>query len=727
MSLAPEATDTSRLLAHVAEDGGLATLRAVKEPQRRAIGQPTSDPNVRADETSRLLTHVSEDGGLAGLRATREASSAAWLDEMTILQAAADALRNGLPPEFLDPFAPVEARRKAVASCLGGAIMEARQLGLPLGRVPVGREAFDHLFAATLGWGPAQRYLDDPRVNEVKIVGTSIRVQEAGKPFVTVQERFTTDAEVVSRAQLLASVLGVPLDASKPQVTLPLGHGTRMHVSIEPRTRNGALICIRRGRSTAWDLDDLLARGSLDGSVAELLRLFCRARCSMLIIGRTGSGKTALLEALANSVPGDPHIITIEDYTMEIGIRPDITWTRELVDTHLDPLAFGLVAREALRQTPDLVLPGETRANEAGAILSLVLSDHPVITTIHARSGADGLERFASCAALPGSYMYEGRRPDALRDTANGFDVVLKIDFWAESGRRVITEISLADGVVETPGGVVAHVVPLVKLDVVDNGAMTWHMQAAIVDEMLLWPDGIDRTPPRLREKLERARIVGKTRSLAPTLDLVSTALNRAEPLLSSGQPLRALEPLKDAWSQRRDGKLLQMAQRVLVLLPQLRQEVAAETQHAVAQIDRLCAQRRWNESATILDTVLNDVVRAAAFIPAGGWERYERQIEQANEARQHTRALITQAHQELEHGGARNIMSLLEHHDSTQLDDALLIALEDVRIAALELLVARGDAAVQALEAAQVRRSSIARTSSVEVSHVTPGASYDS
>ena len=73
----------------------------------------------------------------------------------------------------------------------------------------------------------------------------------------------------------------------------------------------------------------------------------------MLIAGRTGSGKTGLLEALANSWPGEAHTLTIEDHTMEIGIRRADLWTRELVDTQRDPLAFGRVAREALRQTPE--------------------------------------------------------------------------------------------------------------------------------------------------------------------------------------------------------------------------------------------------------------------------------------------------------------------------------------------------------------------------------------
>jgi pilus assembly protein CpaF len=151
--------------------------------------------------------HVDEDGGLAALMGTQNVTLAreSALSESAILQAARDVLQTAFAEEgrtqYLDPFAPAPERNAEVVAVLRAAIAEHRQRGGVLSRVPADDETLLALFAATLGWGPAQRYLDDVRMNEVKIVGRRIRVQEAGKPFVTAPEAFTSTDEVQSHAQ----------------------------------------------------------------------------------------------------------------------------------------------------------------------------------------------------------------------------------------------------------------------------------------------------------------------------------------------------------------------------------------------------------------------------------------------------------------------------------------------------------------------------------------------
>ena len=656
--------------------------------------------------------HVDEDGGLAALMGTQNVTLAreAALRESAILQAARDVLQTAFADEarkqYLDPFAPAAERNAEVISVLRQAIAEHRQRGGALARVPADDETLYALFAATLGWGPAQRYLDDGRVNEIKIVGRRIRVQEAGKPFVTAPEAFGSTDEVQSRALLLASVLGVRLDAEIPQATLPVAHGTRMHVSIPPRTVEGALVCIRRGRREAWDMDDIVKRGTLDASVAELLKLFSRARCSMLIAGRTGSGKTGLLEALANSWPGDPHTLTIEDHTMEIGIRRSDIWTRELVDTQRDPTAFGRVAREALRQTPDLLLPGEIRGNEAGAILALVLSDHPVISTLHARSCAEAIERFASCAALPGAYMYEARRDDALRDACTGFDVLVKVDFWEDTGRRLVTEIALLDGCSVEDGLVKPRVIPLIKVDVQPDGAIVWTSAARVTaGGMLEWAGGPDRTPEALREKLKRARALAQIRAASTTLDTVAEAMVRAERLLLASEAERALATLSSAWAQRRDMRLIGIAQRALAQAPGTFASLAATATAQFVKLEQLTQARRWRDARTALDSLLSNLGCAAAAAPTGGWEQLDARIKAGLAQEAESEEARMEAETALGQGHPNAAVEILKRFVVADLPPHLALSLIRVREAAMQTLLTRGEGSAEALRSVRAQR----------------------
>jgi hypothetical protein len=437
-----------------------------------------------------------------------------------------------------------------------------------------------------------------------------------------------------------------------------------------------------------------------------LLKLFSRARCSTLIAGRTGSGKTGLLEALANAWPGDPHTLTIEDHTMEIGIRRADIWTRELVDTQRDPLAFGRVAREALRQTPDLLLPGEIRGNEAGAILALVLSDHPVISTLHARSCQEAIERFASCAALPGAYMYEGRRDDALRDAATGFDVLVKVDFWEDTGRRLVTEIALLDGCIVEDGIVKPRIVPLAKVDVQPTGEIVWVCEARVAQGgMLELTHGADRTPEALREKLKRARALTQIRAAATTLDVVAEAMGRAERLLLASEAERALATLRSAWAQRRDMRLISLAQRAIAQTPGRFTAITEAAARQFTELERLMALKHWGEARSAYDTLLADLGSAAAAIPTGGWEQLDARIRagltqeaEAEEGRIEAETALAQGH-------PNAAVDILKRFAVGELPRRVALPLIRVREQAMAALHTRGEGSAEALQTVRAQR----------------------
>jgi hypothetical protein len=465
-------------------------------------------------------------------------------------------------------------------------------------------------------------------------------------------------------------------------------------------------------------MDDVLKRGTLDEPVADLLKLFSRARCSMLIAGRTGSGKTGLLEAIANSWPGDPHTLTIEDHTMEIGIRRTDLWTPELVDTQRDREAFGRVAREALRQTPDLLLPGEIRGNEAGAILALILSDHPVISTLHARSCQEAIERFASCAALPGAYMYEGRRDDALRDACGSVDVLIKVDFWEDTGRRLVTEIALLDGARVANGAVTPITIPLVKVDVTPSGEVVWNCAARVAqDTHLEWTDGKDRTPEGLREKLKRTRALSLLRATTTTsLDTIAQAMSRAEQLLLAGEAERALATLKGAWVQRRDMRLISLAQRALAQSPTKFENLTAAADSQRTHVDAQIAARRWCAAHSAMEHLLADLGMAAAAAPIGGWEAVEEQINTGLAQEAEAEAAQIEAQAMVERGQPQAAIDLLKRFSATELPRHVAVPLITVRERALAALLTCGEGSADALATVRAQRMALEQAQADEV-----------
>ena len=667
--------------------------------------------------TGSILDLPEEDGGLAAVVGTGAQTLAREqaTGDAAVLQAARDVLTAAFSerPQFLDPFAPAAERNAEVLMVLRAAIQDARTRGGPLARVPNDHETLIQLFAQTLGWGPAQRYLDDERVTEIKINNESIMVQESGHGFITVPERFHTKAEVKTRAILLASILGIRLDSERPQETLPIAHGTRMHATIYPRIPevDGALICIRRGRREAWDLDDVQSRGTINGEIADLLRLAVSARCSILIAGRTGSGKTGLLEALANSIPGEPHIITIEDHALEVLIRRTANWTRELVDTQRDPAAYGRVAREALRQTPDVVIPGETRAQEAGAILAVMQSDHPVMTTVHATAPQAAVERYAICATLKDSYMYEGRYDDALVAACDGFDMVIKVDFWESIGRRLVTEIALVDGTAREGDRVRPNMIPLVRVDVRPSGEMSWQMQARAVGGRLEWLEGSDRTPPQLRDKLLRARAQAAVRStIGTTLDNAQDAIIRAERMLAAGEAGRAMNTLRTAWGQRRDERLMLAAQKALAQAPTAFASLVQEAETQRGRLERLVEQRSWIEARQTYEQLAADVARAAAAMPTGGWARLLQRVKAGLEREQQARTARSDAEAALVRGQVRNALELLAPFNAVEADlsPVTLISLLHVREQAMTIMVQRGEGSQSVLDTVRAQRAAL-------------------
>jgi twitching motility protein PilT len=143
--------------------------------------------------------------------------------------------------------------------------------------------------------------------------------------------------------------------------------------------------------------------------------LATRPRGLLIVSGPTGSGKTTTLAAMINHINARKtcHIVTIEDpieYTFS-NLRSAITQRELGVHTH----SFARALKHVLRQDPDVVMVGEMRdLDTAAAVLNLAETGHLVLTTGHAPSAHQCVERFVDLFPPEQRYLAQARLASLL-------------------------------------------------------------------------------------------------------------------------------------------------------------------------------------------------------------------------------------------------------------------------------------------------------------------------
>ena len=121
---------------------------------------------------------------------------------------------------------------------------------------------------------------------------------------------------------------------------------------------------------------------------------------SSLIAGGTASGKTSMLNVVANFFPPNQRIISIED-TREIQLPKFLHWI-PMVTRLPNPEGKGEISMldllvNSLRQRPDRILVGEIRRKrEAEVLFEAIHTGHSVYATVHANDARETVTRLTN-------------------------------------------------------------------------------------------------------------------------------------------------------------------------------------------------------------------------------------------------------------------------------------------------------------------------------------------
>ncbi len=251
------------------------------------------------------------------------------------------------------------------------------------------------------GFGPLQGLMSDDEVSDILVNGPDeIWIERSGALELTAL-RFEGQDELMSFIHRRLSACGRRVDASQPIADGRLSDGSRIHVVLPPVAVGGPLVSIRRFRKGATTLDQLAANGMLDGAQKERLRAWVQERRTIVVSGRTGSGKTTLVGALLSLVPSDQRSVVIEEtselhptcsHLVSLVARPGNVEGKGAVE-------LGALLRAALRMRPDRIIVGEVRGPEALIALSALATGHEgSMLTVHSSSAGATIDRLVTLA-----------------------------------------------------------------------------------------------------------------------------------------------------------------------------------------------------------------------------------------------------------------------------------------------------------------------------------------
>jgi pilus assembly protein CpaF len=209
-----------------------------------------------------------------------------------------------------------------------------------------------------------------------------------------------------------------------------------LHPVVVPPGRNPC-INIRLYEQKPVRPEWLLDRGVMSSEMMDLLRQAMEDGQRILISGGTRTGKTTLLSASCNFLPGGWRIVKIED-PEEIWIDRQTVQTVEArpqaVGTEVRPYKLADGVDDAMRMSPDYLIIGEVRDGAAAmSLFRALMTGHSGACTFHADSPREAARRLATVMGADAGV----RAHEANQMIADAVDLLVQIGIRHEI-RRVV-------------------------------------------------------------------------------------------------------------------------------------------------------------------------------------------------------------------------------------------------------------------------------------------------
>ncbi len=360
-----------------------------------------------------------------------------------------DELRQKVHHHLIEELGPVLYDRRLSEDELRRQVTEHLQVALSREKVPLSTadraQLIQDISDDVLGYGPIDRFLQDPEVTEVMVNGpTNVYVERAGKITQT-SASFLDETHLRRIIEKIVAQVGRRVDEATPMVDARLPDGSRVNAIISPLAIGGPFLTIRKFSKDPYSVEDLIQFGTFSPNTARFLDACVKGRLNIIVSGGTGTGKTTTLNVLSSFIPEDERIVTVED-AKELQLHQEHVLPLESRPPNIEgkgEVRIRDLVRNSLRMRPDRIVVGECRGGGALDMLQAMNTGHDgSLTTVHANAPRDALSRLETLVLMAGMDL----PVRAIREQmASAIDLIVQVSRLRDGSRRV-THVSEVQG-----------------------------------------------------------------------------------------------------------------------------------------------------------------------------------------------------------------------------------------------------------------------------------------
>jgi pilus assembly protein CpaF len=300
----------------------------------------------------------------------------------------------------------------------------------------------EDLYFELTGLGPVEHFLRDKNVSRIQINAYDRIYVTHDKVTERAWKAYSSPVALLRAIDRMSASLGYDSSNRPALMQGELADGTRYQIMLPPLSLDGPIANFNKPRTVPVAMGNLLENGILNEEMVDYLVGHIQGGTNIVVSGRWGSGRTALLNGLSLFVPEDDHILLVENVPELVLPHPNINRLQMPANPEESNALFTVM--NVMRG--DRLIVGDAHGNSAVSLLRMALNGvEGILAAMYGQSVTDLIDRLITLCQLSG-VAPNNESAQSLVGTGVGLVVQLSND---DSDHRVtsITEVVNDDGV----------------------------------------------------------------------------------------------------------------------------------------------------------------------------------------------------------------------------------------------------------------------------------------